>query len=78
MSFKFIRPAGAIEAYGKKRTAFYSDVAAGLLPPLVKLGPRASAIPEHELDAVLSARAAGKSPDEIRALVSVLVARRAA
>lgn len=61
---------------GKKKSSLYEDVANGLLPAPVKIGLRASAWPQHEIDAVLSARIAGKSHDEIRTLVRQLVADR--
>lgn len=63
--------------YGKLRSAQYADVAAGLLPKPVKLGLRAAAIPSYEVEAVLGARIAGQSDDQIRKLVKKLVAARA-
>lgn len=58
------------------RTALYDDVAAGMLPPFIRLGARRVALPQTEVDAVLNARVAGLSDDDIRALVQRLVADR--
>jgi len=60
----------------KGRTALYEDQAAGLLPKFVKLGLRRVALPEREVDAILSARIAGRSEAELKALVKRLEAER--
>lgn len=49
----------------------------GLIPPGIKLGIRSVGYPQHELDQIAAARIAGKSEDEIRAIVRGLVAARA-
>lgn len=68
----------AVEAaLGKKRTALYNDIAAGLLTPPIAIGTRAVAWPRHEHQAVAAARVAGKTNDEIRELVRNLVTDRA-
>jgi prophage regulatory protein len=54
-------------------------VARGLLTHPIKLSPgptSPSMWPEHEVDAVVQARVAGKTDDEIRALVRELEAKR--
>ena len=61
----------------KSKSGFYEAIAKGLLPPAVKVGIRAAAWPEHELQAINRARIAGRSDDDIRALVQKLVADRA-
>lgn len=68
-----LRPKQAMERLGLPRTPFYEDVRNGLLPPLVKIGPRASAIPSNEVDAVISYRIAGKTSEDIKSLVIRLV-----
>ena len=50
-------------------TAMYADIAAGLLPPPVKLAVRCSAWPAHELDEIVAARAGGANDEQVRALV---------
>jgi predicted DNA-binding transcriptional regulator AlpA len=50
-------------------TAFYADVAAGLIGPGVRLGVRCVAWPAHELDEIVAARAGGADDEQVRALV---------
>ena len=64
---------------GLSRSTTYSQIADGLLPPPVRIGPRCVAIPDDEIDSVVSARIAGQDDDQIRDLVTKLVeARRSA
>ena len=63
-------------ALGVKRTSFYEMVKAGLVTPPVLIGERSVGVPENEIEAINAARIAGKSKDEIRALVARLVAAR--
>lgn len=48
----------------------------GLFPPPVNLVLRVAAFPKHEIEAVVKARIAGASNDEIKALVQKLIAGR--
>lgn len=73
---KLLRLPGVLERTGKSRSGAYADINAGLLPKPVQIGLRAVAFPEHEIDAVVSARVAGRSQSEIRELVSRLHAQR--
>ena len=52
-------------------------IARGLFVPPIKLGYRSVAWPEHEIDVMNAAVIAGKSEEEIREIVSQLVAARA-
>jgi prophage regulatory protein len=61
---------------GQTRTSNYRAIAAGLLPPPIKYGPANSVWPEHEIDAVIAARIAGKHDEEIRQLVVSIVKAR--
>lgn len=63
---------------GLRTTAIYDHVKRELLTPPIRLTQRSSAWPEDEISAVITARIAGKSEDQIRALVRSLVAARAA
>jgi prophage regulatory protein len=56
-------------------SALYREIRLGLWPPFVKLG-RSSTLPEGECNAMLAARVAGASQEELRALVQRLVAQR--
>ena len=61
---------------GYSRSTIYLRITQGLLPKPVSLGPRAVGWPAGEVAAVNAARIAGKSDDEIRALVSKLESDR--
>ena len=61
---------------GCQRVKHYTDIKAGLMTPPVTEGPRFSRWPEHEIDAVVRARISGASDEDVRALVTVLMAQR--
>lgn len=63
---------------GRSRSGHYADIQAGLFPPPIKIGLRASGHPENEVAAMNDATIAGKSPNELRELVNALVAARKA
>lgn len=62
----------------KSRTSHYADIKSGLMTPPVKLSEHSVAWPESEINAINGARIAGKTEDELRALVTRLVADRRA
>ena len=71
-----LRTPVAILASGEGRSSFYAKARDGLMVKPFKLGKRASAVLATEIAALNQARAAGKSDDEIRALVTRLEAAR--
>lgn len=73
-----LRLPGVIERVGLRRTAIYDRISLGLFPAPVKLGPRTSVWPAHEVDACNDAVIKGKTPEEIKALVQQLQAQRGA
>lgn len=73
---KFYRTAEARGQFGKNHSGWYDWINQGLMIPGVALGARARGYPEHELNAIAAARLAGKSEDQIRALVRDLIAAR--
>jgi prophage regulatory protein len=74
---QLIRLRRCLEKSGDTRSPWYAKVLAGLMTRPVKTGSgRAVAWPEHELDAIINARIAGASDDEIRKLVGKLHAAR--
>ena len=75
---QLLRLQPVLSRIGQSRTQHYNCVAAGLMTRPVQIGARAVAWPEHEVDAIIRARIAGKSSDEIRALVHRLHAARQA
>ncbi len=64
------------ERSGYARSTIYLKISEGLLPSPVKLGLNSVGWPEHEINAIIAARVAGKSDDEIKVLVSELEAAR--
>lgn len=61
---------------GYPRSTLYDLIRDGLFPPPVAIGSRCSAWPSDEITAIVDARIAGKSKDEIRDLVRRLIAAR--
>ncbi len=76
MALKILRVNQAQKATGIPRSSFYSQVAKGLLPPSVQLGPRSVGWVESEIEAVNFARILGKNDEEIKSLVMRLVKDR--
>lgn len=76
--FSFLRIPVVLKRRGVSRSAHYADIKAGLFPKPVSIGLRAVAHPDYEVDALNAATIAGKSPNDIRALVANLVAARKA
>jgi prophage regulatory protein len=73
---KLIRLPSVLDQTGNGRSTAYQQIADGLLPKPVLIGLRAKAFPQHEIDAVVAARIAGSTPEEIRELVASLHAKR--
>ena len=73
---RLLRQPSVSDRTGLKRASVFAHAASGLLTKPVKIGPRASGWPSHEIDAILGARIAGKSEPEIKALVIQLMAQR--
>ena len=76
MVTKLARKPRVLDATGYSNSTLYLKIAEGTFTPGVKLGLRSVAWPEYEVDAINAARIAGKSDEEIRALVKELVAAR--
>lgn len=76
MAIQLLRAPRVLTARGVGRSTHYKDVADGLFTRPVAIGPRAKAWPDFEVDALVRARIAGKSDDEIRRLVKSLEAKR--
>lgn len=73
---RLLRLPQTCEATGRKPGAHYLDIKNGLMVPGVRIGLNAVAWPEDELAAINQAKIAGKSEDEIKALVQRLIAAR--
>ncbi|WP_371294460.1 helix-turn-helix transcriptional regulator [Haliea sp.] len=76
MATTILRLPSVLRERGRSRSAHYLDIQLGLFTAPVPLGPRAVGWPDYEVDAINSARIAGCSDAEIRALVRQLLARR--
>ncbi len=61
---------------GLSESTFYEHVSAGLCSQPIRVSARASALPASEVSAINRARVAGRSDDQIRALVRRLHAAR--
>lgn len=73
-----LRLAAVKAATGNSRSTIYVRIGQGLWPKQIPLGPRMVGWPANEVAAMNAARIAGKSDQEIRALVVTLVAARTA
>ena len=76
---KLLKLPRVLELTAKSRSATYNDIKEGLMTQPVKIGgdnSQSVAWPEHEINAINAARIAGKGNDEIRKLVSRLMADR--
>ncbi len=70
-------PDGVCARLGHRPTTVYARVGDGTLPPPIKVG-RNSVWVDYEIDAVVSAIIAGRTDEEICALVQALVGQRSA
>lgn len=74
--FRLLRLPAVQERFGAARSSIYEAISNGVFPGPIKIGPQSSAWPSHEVDAVIAARIAGRSADEIRELVRRLTEER--
>lgn len=66
----------ALDQFHLSKSTWYKQRKLGLVPPEISLGERSVGYLQHELYAVLSARIAGKSIEQIKELVRSLVVQR--
>lgn len=78
MTRTILRLRAVLERRGKGRSSHYADIKAGLFVEPVPIGLRARGTPDNEVDALVDASIAGKTDEEIRALVVRLHAARKA
>lgn len=72
----FLRTSTVCKRRGRSRSSHFADIKAGLFVKPVLIGLRATGTPDNEVDALNAARIAGKTDEEIRALVKKLEAAR--
>jgi len=70
MTIKLIKKEAVLDKTAKKHSSLYSDIKLGLFPSSIKIGPRAVAWIEHEVDSIIDARVKGLSETDIRDLVT--------
>lgn len=74
---RIIRPGAQMKSKtGNAKSTEYDKVTKGLMTHPISIGERSSGWPEHEVDAIIRARIAGWSDDQIRKLVLQLEADR--
>ena len=73
---KILRLPDVLAATGLSRSTIYSYIQQGIWVKPVHLGPHTAGWPASEVSAILSARIAGQSDEEIIALVDKLEADR--
>jgi prophage regulatory protein len=71
-----LRLKDVIRRRGRSRSAHYQDIDKGLFTRPVLIGERAVGWPDNEVSILNAARIAGKTDDQIRALVIELEAAR--
>ena len=72
----FARLPAAIDQSGLSRSTIYDLVQRGLFPPPIKAGPKLALWVRSEISAWCAAQIAGKSEDDIKALIVSLVEAR--
>ena len=77
MAITFLRLPAVMTRRACSRSVIYAESKTGMLPPPIRIGRQQSAWLEHELEAVLRARIAGKNETEVKKLVKKLIAARA-
>jgi prophage regulatory protein len=73
---KVIRKPEIKHLNGLSNTSYFEQIKKGLVVPFFSIGARAVAVYEDEIITVTTARAAGKSDDEIRKIVKALIKQR--
>jgi prophage regulatory protein len=71
-----VRLPGVIAMTGMGRATVYDFMDRGLFPMPIKIGPKLAAWPADEVSKINAARIAGRNNDEVKALVSDLMAER--
>jgi prophage regulatory protein len=67
-----LRTAVVIKRRARSNSSHYADIKNDLFIEAVRIGSRATGTADYEVDALIAARIAGKSDDEIRSLVKQL------
>ena len=76
LDLRFESKRQACTRYKTERTALLSQIKEGVFPPGIALASNKKVWLSTEVDRMIAARAAGKSPDELRELVARIVKER--
>ena len=76
LKISFLRKAEVTRRLKICKNTLRSMVSEGMFPPTVSIGPRAVGFVEYEVEQILDAMIAGRSPEDIKALVTALVSKR--
>lgn len=76
VQLRILRLERTLDKTGQTKSPLYDDASKGLFTMPVKIGPRASGWPEHEVDQIIAARIAGAGDAEIKKLVQRLHEQR--
>jgi prophage regulatory protein len=76
MASNILRLPEILRRTGDSRSTLYLRIQQGTWPPLIATGPRSRGQPDDEVEQLNAARIAGRTKEEIQALVLRLVAAR--
>jgi prophage regulatory protein len=76
MPNRVLRLPTVLERTGYSRSRLYARISEGLFPRPISLGPRVTAWPEHEVDAVIAAHIREITDAELAQLVSEIHTKR--
>lgn len=76
MEIKVLRVKEVLVKMGISNSSFYERIGDGLMPATFEVGPNATGLFEHEVNALVMARVAKKSDAEISKLVRELEGQR--
>lgn len=71
-----LRKHEVLKRTGLSNTSIFERTKDGTFPKSISLGGRAVGYLEHEVSAVIAARAAGQDDEQIKALVELMVTKR--
>jgi prophage regulatory protein len=74
--YQLIRRPQVLALTARSKSSLHLDEKAQLICPPISIGDRAVAYIKSEVEAVIQARIEGQPPEQIRKLVTVLVANR--
>ncbi|ROV58573.1 AlpA family transcriptional regulator [Vibrio ponticus] len=73
---KLMRLPQVLSTLGLSRSTLYSQIASGLFPKQINIGPRSVAWLSDEIDAVLTARICGYDDKHVKNLVQGIMSER--